>query len=248
MSSPETGRQHFASRSGDVRDALHADAVLRRVALGPARRLAREGEILGDRRLVVGGLALLEPLEHLVDDRLGGDLRAAERDVEVVGLPEAHLADHVGEQRRADDLLRRQPGLLEVLVQQLAAGVLGVLARLGLEPGADLVARAGRLDDRQPVARRAALALGGEHLDDVAGLQLVVQRHDLAVDLRADAAVADVRVDLVGEVERRRAGGERLDLALRREDEDLLVDELALAASRRTPSGPRRRSASRRAT
>ena len=36
-------------------------------------------------------------------------------------------------------------------------------------------------------------------------LQLVVQRHDLAVDLRADAAVADVGVDLVGEVQRRRA-------------------------------------------
>src|SRR3712207_7906816 len=53
-----------------------------------------------------------------------------------------------------------------------------------LEPRLDLVARAGRLDHRQPVARRAALALGGEHLDDVAGLQLVVQRHDLAVDLR----------------------------------------------------------------
>ena len=113
-----------------------------------------------------------------------------------------------------DDLLRRQALLLEVLLEQLAAGVLGVLARLGLEPLLDLVARARGLDQRQPVARRAALALGGEHLDDVAGLELVVERDDLAVDLRADAAVADVGVDLVGEVQRRRAGGERLDLAL----------------------------------
>ena len=69
---------------------------------------------------------------------------------------------------------------------------------------------------------------GGEDLDDVAGLQLVVQRHDLAVDARADAAVADLGVDLVGEVQRRRAGGERLDLALGREDEDLLVEEVDL--------------------
>ena len=120
-----------------------------------------------------------------------------------------------------------QAGLVEVLLQQLAAGVLGVVARLGLEPGLDLVARAGRLDQRQPVARRAALALGGEDLDDVARLQLVVQRHDLAVHARADAAVADVGVDLVGEVQRRGAGGQRLDLALGREDEDLVLDQLA---------------------
>ena len=38
--------------------------------------------------------------------------------------------------------------------------------------------------------------------------------------------MADVGVDLVGEVQRRRAGRERLDLALRREDEDLVLDQL----------------------
>ena len=37
-----------------------------------------------------------------------------------------------------------------------------------------------------------------------------MQRDDLAVDLGADAAVPDVRMDLVGEVERRRAGRELL--------------------------------------
>ena len=124
-----------------------------------------------------------------------------------------------------------RPCFVQVLLQQLAAGVLGVLARLGLEPLLDLVARAGGLDHGEPVARRAALALGGQHLDDVAGLQLVVQRHDLAVDLRADAAVADLGVDLVGEVQRRRARGERLDLALGREDEDLLLEQVDLQAS-----------------
>ena len=162
-------------------------------------------QIVGRGRLGLGGLALLEALHHLVDDDLGRDLGAAERDVEVVALAEAHLADHVGQQRRADELLRRQALLLQVLLEQLAAGVLGVAARLGLEPRLDLVARPRRLDQRQPVARRAALALGGQHLDDVARAQLVGQRDDLAVDLGADAAVTDVGVDLVGEVERGRA-------------------------------------------
>ena len=59
---------------------------------------------------------------------------AAERDVEVVGLAEAQLADHVGQQRRAGDPLRRQALLAQRLLERLAAGVLGVLARLGLEP------------------------------------------------------------------------------------------------------------------
>ena len=121
-----------------------------------------------------------------------------------------------------------RPGLVEVLLQQRAAGVLGVLARLLLEPLLDLVARARGLDHGQPVARRAALALARQHLDDVAGLQRVVERDDLAVDLRADAAVAELGVDLVGEVQRRGARGQRLDLALGREDEDLLVEEVDL--------------------
>src|SRR4029079_16956971 len=112
-------------------------------------------------------------------------------------------------QRGAGDLLRRQARLRERLLQERAARVLGVLARFLLEPLLDLVARAGRLHDREPVARRAALALGGQDLDDVARLQLVVERDDLRVDLRPDAAVAELGVDLVGEVERRRAGGQR---------------------------------------
>src|SRR4051794_20530910 len=211
----------------DVGDAFDLDAVLRGARVrAPVRAAALVEQGVGGGGLLDAGLALLEALENLVDDDLGRDLRPAERDVEVVGLLEAHLADDVREQRRAGQLLRRQAGLVEVLLQQLAAGVLGVLARLGLEPGADLVARAGGLDHREPVARRAPLALGGEHLDDVARLQLVVQRHDLAVDLGADAAVADVGVDLVGEVEWGRADGERLDLALGREDVDLVLHQL----------------------
>src|SRR4051794_24103943 len=212
----------------DVVDALDADAVRvararRLAALAPRRDQRLDRLLLGLRRL-----ALLEALQDLADDDLRRDLRAAEGDVEVLGLAEAHLADDVGEQRRSGDLLRRQAGLRERLLQQAAAGVLGVLAALLLEPLLDLVARARGLHHGEPVARRAALALGRQDLDDVARLQRVVQRDDLAVDLRAHAAVAELGVDLVGEVERRRAGGERLHLTLRGEDEDLLVEEVDL--------------------
>ena len=57
-----------------------------------------------------------------------------------------------------------------------------------------------------------------------------MERHDPPVHLRADRAVADVGVDGVGEVDRRRAGRQRLHLALRREDEHLLVEEVGAEA------------------
>src|SRR5205823_5560822 len=80
----------------------------------------------------------------------------------------------------------------------------------------------------KPVPRGPALALGGQHLDDVPGAQLVGEWDDLAVDLRADAAVADVGVDLVCEVEWRGARRKRLDLALRGEHEYLVLEQVDL--------------------
>ncbi len=73
-------------------------------------------------------------------------------------------------------------------------------------------------------------ALGRDDLDDVAVLELVVERHEPVVDLRADAAVADVGVDAVGEVERRGARRQFLDVAFRREDEDLVLEDVELHA------------------
>ncbi len=63
--------------------------------------------------------------------------------------------------------------------------------------------------------------LGGEHLDDVAVVERGLQRHQPAVDPGADGAVADLGVDRVGEVDRRRAGRQRDHVAARGEDVDL---------------------------
>ena len=106
--------------------------------------------------------------------------------------------------------------------------MLGVLTGFGLEPGLDLVAGTGSPHEGEPVARRPALALGGQDLDDVARAQLVGQRHDLSVDLGAHATVSDVGVDLVGEVERRGARSQGLDLALGREHEHLVLEQVDL--------------------
>ena len=57
-----------------------------------------------------------------------------------------------------------------------------------------------------------------------------MERNDPPVHLRADRAVPDVGVYRVGEVDRRRAGRQRLHLVLRREDEHLLVEEIRAEA------------------
>ncbi len=131
-------------------------------------------------------------------------------------------AEHLG----ADEPLGGQALLAERLEQSLAAQMLRVLAPLLLEPLPDLVARAGARDELQPVARGSLRRLGGEDLDDVARLQPVGERDDAAVDLGSDAAVADVGVDGVGEIDRSRARGQALDLALGREDVHLVVEQV----------------------
>ena len=57
---------------------------------------------------------------------------------------------------------------------------------------------------------------------------LRVERDEPPVDLGADALVPDVGVDAIGEVERRRAAGQLFDLALRREDVDLVLEDVGL--------------------
>ena len=184
-----------------------------------ASRLDRDRALL---RHLVG----LEAVQDLVHDLAGADLPGAEREVEVLGLLEAHLADHRGEHARALELAVREVLCLEGLVERFAPLLLRLAARLPLVPLPDLVPRTRGRRERQPVARRAAARLRSEDLDEVAVLQPVVERDDPPVDLRADRPVADVRVDRVREVDRARPGRQRLHLALRGEDVHLVVEEV----------------------
>ena len=76
---------------------------------------------------------------------------------------------------------------------------------------------------------RLGLCVGVAHdLDDVAVLEAGAQRHHAPVDARADALVADVGVNRVGEVDRRRALRQHLHRAARRERIDLFGIEIDL--------------------
>src|SRR6478736_5504040 len=67
----------------------------------------------------------LEAVQDLVHDLAGADLPGAEREVEVLGLLEAHLADHGGEHARALELAVWEVLRLQRLVERLPALLLG---------------------------------------------------------------------------------------------------------------------------
>src|SRR6202008_1412596 len=83
-----------------------------------------------------------------------------------------------------------------------------------------LLPRARALDEaalrHQPVARRAA-RLGADDLDAAPALPDRIERHDVPIAPGTAAAVAEIAVQRVGEVDRRTAGRQVDHLALRRE-------------------------------
>ncbi len=68
----------------------------------------------------------------------------------------------------------------------------------------------------------------GNDLDLVAVGEHGAQRHDAAVDLRADAAIADLGMDGIGEIDRTGAARQRDEIAFGREAEHLVLEHLEL--------------------
>src|SRR5947208_4240022 len=93
-------------------------------------------------RLFLGDLLRLQPVQDLVDDLADRHLARAQSDVEVLGFLEAGLANHLGENGGADELLVGKTLLLEPLLERVAALLLGLLTRLARVPLADFVAGA----------------------------------------------------------------------------------------------------------
>ena len=105
--------------------------------------------------------------------------------------------------------------------QQLAPVRRG-LALVGIEFLLDLGAGLGRDHPAQPVAVRT-LVLARHDFHHVARLELLADGDCLAVHPAAGAAAAQPGVDIEGEVQHGRAGGQDAQFAGRREDENLFV-------------------------
>src|SRR5690606_2289711 len=204
--------------------AVDLHAALAALAGDAAEHLREPGD--GRGRL---GRLLLELLgrDDELDDLRGRDLAVAERRVELLGRLDAELLKDLVQVVAAHDLAQSHPVLAQLALQQVASEGDGLLALLLLDEGADAGLGPGRLDEGQPVLGGKGVR-AGEDLDRVAVLELVAQRHDLAVDLGPDASLADLGVNGVGEIDRRRTLGKVDDVAARREDEDLVGEEVHL--------------------
>src|SRR5665213_447007 len=103
----------------------------------------------------------------------------------------------------------------------------GLGALGGVDDVPDLVARARRFHDPQPIFAGQVVGLG-QNLDYVAVAKRVPELHDTAVDLGADASVPDVGVDGVGEIDGRRAARQCNHAAFGREAVNLFRVEIHL--------------------
>ena len=158
--------------------------------------------------------------EQAIRHALHALLAGADADQHVVGVLVSHVVGD-GAQRALGAGVGDAQAVLAHLARQLVAAAEQVVCTGDLaEVRADLVARAGGFHDVEPVAAGACRLLR-ENLHAVAQLQLVGQRHNGAVDLRAHAVVAHLGVDGIGEVDGRGSGAQAHGLALRREHEHL---------------------------
>src|SRR5258708_30589065 len=117
--------------------------------------------------------------------------------------------------------------MAERLLQDGLAEIEILLALLRADEAADAGACLAGDDEALP-GRRRRLRLRGDDVDLIAVGQRRAQRREPAVDLGADAGVADRRMDGICEVDRRRAARQRDQNALGRGAEQLVLEHLEL--------------------
>jgi hypothetical protein len=125
-----------------------------------------------------------------------------------------------------DDRFRGYLERGERLFEQPFAQRRGFLLLQRLEEMPDARSRLAGGHETQPRRIRPCRRRGHD-LDLVAAFQFRAQRHELVIDPRCGAMVADVGVHGVGEVDGGSAARQRHDLALGREDVDLVREEVA---------------------
>ena len=111
-------------------------------------------------------------------------------------------------------LAELQVMLPEFLLQEVLSESDALLALFGLDPVPDLGHRPRGDHKLQPVLAGMVSRLGDD-LDRIPVLELILQRNDVPVHLGADTLVADIRVDAVGKIDRRRPLGKGLHISVR---------------------------------
>src|SRR6202140_4728316 len=125
------------------------------------------------------------------------------------------------------DFLKCDTVFARFFFDQFASNFNRAFALVNIEPVLDLVARAGGLDQPQPIS--AGLVAGlREDFDNVSGMQLVTQRYHSSVYLGADTGVTYFGVNAVGKVDWRSVARQDNNFTFGREGVDLFGIEIDL--------------------
>ena len=202
----------------DVVEASDLDLLFTRAEHAPDD--GRDGPF---RRFLVQLVGRNELDEHL----LGLDLTVSDGRKQIVHFLHREVRQRLCELLAVDDGLRVDVVAARLLLEQLASELDRARLLFRVNQVLDLVARARRRGEVEPVTARPVPGLRDD-FDDVAVLEARAERHDLAVHPRADALMADIGVNRVGKIDGRRAAWQRLHQTFWREGVDLLGIQLDL--------------------
>src|SRR5450631_892109 len=179
-------------------------------------------------RAAVRGTALAAVSRRLQTpgDQRGQALAQADLFVQLVGILQMQILDHRVEFRRRN-LLQAEREFLEREPEQSPSQFERFAALEIFEVLTDRGTRLGRHQERRPRWVRGR-PLGGDDLHRLAVAQRGAQRNQAPVDLGGDAAVADIGMDRIGEIDRGGSGRQTQDLALRREYVHLVREQIDL--------------------
>ena len=127
----------------------------------------------------------------------------------------------------AAEFFDAMPQRVQRLRQQVRAESSRFLVLFRLEEMADLRARLAGLDETKPVRVGRGIRCS-ENFDAVTVAQFGTQRQVFVIDLARDAAVADIGMYGIGEVDSCRATRQREDFPFRRKDIDLAGKQIDL--------------------
>ena len=178
-------------------------------------------ELLGD--LVDAAVGRDETPDH----RLGGYVVLADRRVQGGDIGEAEFAGDAGDRLVGEHPVDGDATATDLAGDEVLPALESLLAALLGKPLPDRALGTAGDHELLPVQARSRVGvLGGEDLHHLAVLQRALEGDELAVDPGADAAVADLGVDGVGEVHGGRADRQVDHVALGGEDEDLFAGHL----------------------
>src|SRR5258708_5486529 len=127
------------------------------------------------------------------------------------------------------DLFERDAVLARFLLDQLAANLNGPLTLVDVQPVLDLVTRPRGLDQRKPITA-GVVAVMGMYILDISGVNVMPQGHHTAIDLGADAGVADLGVNGVSKIDRRGVARQHYNFPLGRKGVNLFGIEVDVSS------------------